>query len=86
MWEHMPLPFFGPPDAPNAPVLDATSAHGYYGDLPRMAPLALGVLAALVVSDSGARHALARSAASRLALRLLDAASVAGTLQVHKRL
>ena len=62
LWEHMPLPFFGPPDAPGAPVLDTVTAHGYYGDVPRLCPLALGVLTALGVSDAGTRRTLARSA------------------------
>ena len=84
LWEHMPLPFFGPPDAPSAPVLDTMAAHGYYGHVPRMCPLAMGVLTALVASDAGARRTLARSAPPPQVSRSSSSPQVQG-VRVHQQ-
>lgn len=60
MWRLMPFQFYGPFGPHNEALIDTFGRHAYLGFLTRLSPFTLGILAALAVSDVGARELIAR--------------------------
>jgi hypothetical protein len=60
LWERMPVAFFAPIPPDVHELMDLLARHSYLGLIARQAPLCMGVLAALAVSDVRARHLMAR--------------------------